>query len=266
MKKQLLYRAKQWAVGVFIVCFVSCKSGKVIADGTVDEKLSAKAVIKTHYQNEIDFKTLSGKMKINYSDGEDEQGVAVSLRMEKDKAIWISAPFGVVKAYITPDRVSFYNKLENNYFDGDFTYLSNLLGTEIDFEKLQNVLLGQAMFNLQNEKYEVALIAGNYQLKPKKVETLFKTLVEIEPKNYKIAKQQLSQPLKKRQLEIAYQNYQKINKWVLPNAVLISAQTPDVTNTIAIEYRNIEFDRALNFPYKIPKGFDEIVLKKNDIK
>jgi len=250
---------------IFLVFFVSCKSGKVLTDGTVNKNLPAKTIIKTHYQNEIDFKTLSGKMKIDYSDGSNNQGFSVSLRMEKDNAIWISAPFGIVKAYITPNRVSFYNKLQNEYFDGDFAYLSNILGTELDFEKLQNVLLGQALFNLKEGKYDMSIADKNYQLKPRKVAELFKTLFQIEPKNFKIAKQELSQPLKKRLLEIKYKNYQKINKWVIPNEILITAIDKDLTNTIGIEYRNIEFDRSLNFPYKIPKGFDEIVLKKDDI-
>ena len=105
---------RRMGIGIFLALFISCKSSKVLTNGTIDENLSAKAIIRTHYQNQIDFKTLSGKIKIEYSDGEATQGVSVSLRMEKDKAIWMSAPFGMVKAYITPDRVSFYNKLKTN--------------------------------------------------------------------------------------------------------------------------------------------------------
>ncbi len=250
----------------FLVLFViSCKSNKVLTGGEANENLSAKTIIKTHYQNEIDFTTLRGKMKIEYSNGEDNQGVSVSLRMEKNKAIWISAPFGIVKAYITPERVSFYNKLENEYFDGDFSYLSNLLGTELDFQKVQNLLLGQALLDLTEEKYDLEVADKNYQLKPRKVAELFKILFQIEPKNFKIATQQLSQPLKKRLLEIDYQDYQKISQYVLPNSIFITAIDKDVKNTIAIEYRNIEFNNPMNFPYKIPKGYKEIVLTKNDI-
>lgn len=204
-------------------------------------------------------------MKIDYSDGESTQGVSVSLRMEKDKAIWISAPFGMVKAYITPQRVSFYNKLENEYFDGDFSYLSNLLGIDLDFEKVQNLLLGQALFDLRKDKYDIALTDVNYQLTPKKPMDLFKALFHIEPQNFKMATQQLSQPLKKRLLEISYKNYQKINKWIIPNTVLITAIDKGLKNTIDIEYRNIEFNQQVSFPYKIPKGYKEIVLTKNDI-
>lgn len=265
MKALFQISAKRLAVGAFMALFISCKSTKVLTNGTIDKNLSAKSIIRAHYQNEIDFKTLSGKMKIDYTNGDDSQGVSVNLRMEKDKAILISAPFGVVKAYITPNRVSFYNKLESNYFDGDFSYLSKLLGTDLDFEQVQNLLLGQSLFNLREGKYDMEVADENYQLKPRKVAELFKTLFQIEPKNFRIATQQLAQPLQKRLLKIEYKNYQKINKWVLPNEVLITALDNKVTNTIAIEYRNIEFDRQLNFPYKIPNGYKEIVLKKDDL-
>jgi len=248
-------------IAAFSLLILSCKSKKVLTDGTIDDKLSAKTIIRTHYQNALDFKTLRGKMRIDYSDGESSQGVSVSLRMEKDKAIWISAPFGMVKAYITPGRVSFYNKLQNEYFDGDFAYLSNFLGTELDFGQVQNLLLGEALFDLKEAKYEASVVNGDYRLKPKKAMDLFKVLFEIEPKNFKMASQQLSQPLKKRLLEINYTDYQKINKWILPQQIAVAAIDGEERNTVDIEYRNIEFDQKLSFPYKIPNGFDEIILK-----
>lgn len=250
---------------VLLAVIASCGSKRIVTDGTASEKMTAKNIIRQHYLNQLDFKTLAGKLRIDYSDGESDQSLSVSLRMEKDKVIWISAPLGIVKAYITPERVSFYNKLENEYFDGDFSYLSNLLGTELDFTKVQNVLLGEALFDLREQGYTSSVSEDNYELKPKKPGILFKTLFRIEPKNFKMASQQLSQPLKKRLLDINYKNYQKIHKWVLPNEIYIVAIDNTERNTIDIEYRNIEFDAPLRFPYKIPGGYKEIVLAKNDL-
>lgn len=226
----------------------------------MDDRLSAKSVIKAHYQNETNFKTFAGKLRIGYSDGEDSQNVSVSLRMEKDKAIWLSAPLGIVKAYITPDRVSFYNKLENEYFDGDFSYLSNLLGTDVDFSILQNLLTGQAIVDLRQDKYSIDLAEDSYRLTPKLQGILYKTLFRIEPKNFKMNMQQLSQPLEKRLLEIVYENYQNIDKEVFPNMIRIKAVSDDDENIIDLEFRNIALNGPINFPYKIPKGYKEIEL------
>ncbi|MFS4455269.1 DUF4292 domain-containing protein [Maribacter sp. 2304DJ31-5] len=244
-----------------LVLFASCRSTKVVSDGTVDSRLSARAVIKRHYQNNLDFNTLRGKVKIGYSDGESSQNFTVSLRMEKNRGIWMSAPLGIVKAYITPERVSFYNKLENEYFDGDFSYLSNLLGTEVDFNIVQNLLLGQALSDLRDQKYKLSVAGEKYRLTPKVQETLYKTLFQVEPQNFKMALQQLSQPLKERTLIIKYQNYQQIGEAVLPNKIDIMAMEEKTENKISLEYRNITLNQPINFPYKIPKGFKKIVLK-----
>lgn len=258
-----IFRAYFRMVSTFaLVLFVfSCKSAKVISDGSIDNRLSAKSVVKAHYQNKMDFKTLTGRVKIDYSDGEDEQSVSVSLRMEKDKGIWLSAPLGIVKAYITPDRVSFYNKMDNEYFDGDFSYLGKLLGTEVDYSILQNMLLGQALFDLRNEKYDLSVAQESYRLTPKTAGILYKMLFQIEPKNFKMDLQQLSQPLKKRLLEIKYENYQLVGQEAIPNIVSILAIEENNENRILLEYRNIELNRNVNFPYNIPKGFKEIVLE-----
>lgn len=252
---------KQFALVALVICISSCKGAKVVSDGTIDSRLSAKSVIKSHYQNNFDFKTLSGKVKMDYSDGTSSQSFSVSLRMEKDKAIWISAPLGIVKAYITPTRVSFYNKLQNEYFDGDFSYLSTLLGTEIDFKMLQNLLLGQSLLDLRSEKYDLSITDGTYQLKPRIGNDLYKILFRLKPNNYKMAMQQLAQPSQNRLLEISYENYQKVANEVLPNEVRIKAATQDSDNRVILEYRNMELNKSLSFPYKIPRGFEEIVLE-----
>lgn len=251
-------KTKSFLLVALVVLISSCKSTKVITDGKLDSRLSSKSVIKAHYQNQANFKTLKGRLAIGYSDGASSKNVNVSFRMEKDKAIWMSAPLSIVKVYITPTRVSFYNKLQNEYFDGDFSYLSDLLGTDVDFSILQNLLLGQAIANLQDQKYSLDMVAGTYQLTPKVQGTLYKSLFQIEPKTYKIGLQQLSQPAEKRLLEIAYQNYQVVDNETIPNEIKVKAISGDETNTIDLEYRNIELNGPVNFPYKIPKGFKEV--------
>ena len=245
---------------VFLLTIGACKSTKSITGGEINPRLSAKNIINAHYSNEPKFKTLRGRVKIDYTNGDDSQGVNVSLRMEKDKVIWMSAPLGVVKAHITPNKVSFYNKLQNEYFDGDFSYLSELLGTELDFEKVQNLLLGNAVLDLKKEKFNAEVYNGTYQLKPKKARELFKILFQLEPKNFKIAAQEISQPENMRHLQARY-TYQDISGKVLPDEVKIVAEEAGDLTTIDLSFRNLELNKPMNFPYKVPKGYDKITLK-----
>lgn len=239
--------------------FFSCKSTKKVVSGEANPDLSVKKIVEAHYDNQLQFNTLVGKVKIDYENGDSRQGFSVSLRVKRDEVIWMSATLGVVKAKITPKKVEFYNRLDNEYFEGDFAYLSNLLGTELDFEKVQNLLLGNSVFDLRKDRYSSEVANGAYTLKPRSANELFKILFSIEPKNFKIASQEISQPWKDRFLNMDY-SYQDVGGKVLPDKIEIKAITEDERTQIALEYRNIEFDRPIGFPYKVPKGFKKIEL------
>ncbi|SFU27430.1 protein of unknown function [Pustulibacterium marinum] len=239
----------------------SCKPKSVIGEGTVNNSLTAKKIIKNHYINDLEFETIRGKMKIRFDDGDNSQSFGVNVRIEKDKTIWLSESFlGMVKAYITPTHVSFYNRIDNTYFDGDFSYISKILGTEIDFEKLQNVLIGQAIFDLKEDKYTVNIVDNRYQLKPETDMVLFKRLFQIEPKYYKMALQQVAQPAESRVSSISYDSYEDIDGQPFPSNLTVTVEEPGKKTIIGIEYKNVEFNQKVTFPYNVPSGYDRIML------
>ncbi|MBC2838271.1 DUF4292 domain-containing protein [Robiginitalea sp. SC105] len=235
-----------------------CGARKVVSAGKVDSRMTVRNVIRNHMSGTPDFKTLSGRLAIDYSDGENDQSVTVSLRMKRDEVIWLSAPLGVVKVYITPGRVSYYNKLQNEYFDGDFAFIRGLLGSDIDFQNLQNLLLGQAVRDLRDEKYNLSVTDEAYELKPEVSRWLYKLFYEIEPQNFRLASQQISQPELKRLMEVRYQTYQEVEGRIFPEELHIAAIEQDERITIGITYRQVEINRDLSYPYKIPKGFNQI--------
>lgn len=249
-------------LGVFVAILANsaCKSKNVLVGGEVKSDLRSGRIIDNHYENDLEFDTMSGRVKIDYSDGESSQGVTVSLRIKKDEVIWLSAPLSVVKIMITPDKVQFYNKLDNTYFDGNYSYLEELLGTNLDFQMVQNLLLGQAVLDLRDQKYYAAAVSDQYQLKPVQQSALYKTLFLLEPSNFKMTLQQISQPSKSRLLSITYKNYQKVSGKILPNEIEIKAIDRKNLNQIDIEYNNVVFDRQLNFPFSIPSGFKPVEL------
>ncbi|RAV29437.1 DUF4292 domain-containing protein [Sinomicrobium soli] len=239
----------------------SCKTANTVTGGEAVRDLSARQVIKRHYRNAPDFKTVTGRMKVDYSNGDISQGVNLSFRIRKDEAIWLSATMSLVKVYITPDRASFYNKLDNTYFDGDFSYLSHLLGTELNFGKIQDMLLGQAMLDLTSGTYTSAVVENTYQLMPEDQMQLFKALFRIEPAHFRMGKQLLTDRSANRALSIEYKKYQEVAGVVFPEEIDILAQENDRETSIRIAYRNMELNRKVSFPYSIPKGYREIKLE-----
>lgn len=241
---------------------LGCKSAKQItSSGELNSKLTSKQLIKEHNKKDAKFKTLQARVKVEYVQGDQSQSHTINLRMEKDKTIWLSATLGIVRAKITPTKVSFYNKLDNTYFDGDFSLISNLLGTKLDFEKVQNILLGNAIYNLNDEKYDAGTHEGSYLLSPQNQNQLFEIFYLLNPAHFKIDSQQLAQQIEQRQLEIDYKDYQVVDKQIIPQNVKVIALERDFETTITMEFKSVSLNSDLNFPFRIPNGFDEIVIK-----
>jgi len=243
-----------------LVVFLGCKSAKTITgNGELNSNLSTKQIVKNTNKAKSNFNTIVGKLKIEYTEKEKTDGITVSFRMEKDKVIWMSK-LGIAKVLITPDKVAFYNKWDRTYFDGDFAYLSDLLGTDIDFTKLQNLLIGESIFALNDKDYKASIHEKSYVLQPKKQRDLFEVFLLLNPSHFKMDSQQIWQPQEKRMLEIDYLAYQKVDNLTLPEKTKILAVEKDDQLEINLEFKSLVLNEKLRFPFKIPSGYDEIKL------
>ncbi len=259
---QILRKLKIALSAVFILLAFSCKSTKSVLDsGEASDKLSAKQVIKQHQKNDSDFKTMQARVKIELSQDGKDQGSTFSFRMEKDKVIWLSAPIGMARMMITPDKVRFYNKIDNEYFDGDYKLLSDVVGIDLDFMKVQNILLGQAIYDLKEEPHQVEVNGNSYVLQPKDQKVLLELFYLINPSHFKMDSLQMYQKFEKRMLQVDYSSYQEINKQILPQNIRIIAVEDKDEVTITMEFKSITLNEDVRFPFNIPSGYKEIVIK-----
>ena len=259
----MLYKNRSIIIilNVCLIFMIGCKSTKTISSGEANLNLSAKQLIKENAKQTPKFKTLSARVKLNIFQAEKENGYTINLRMEKDKKILLtSTPISVIKALITPEKVSFYNKLDNTFFEGDYKYLSDLLGIDLDFQKVQNLLLGEALFSLKDNAYNLSVDDKSYILQPKNQKALFELFYLINPSHFKISSQQISQPQEQRHLQIDYLAYQEVERQILPQQIKVIAVEATEEMILEMEYKAVSLDEKLRFPFKIPSGFDEIKL------
>ena len=248
-------------VGVLFVIVSGCKSAKTITDGQSNLGLSSKEVIKANAKKSANFKTLQSKVKVVYTQENKSQSHTITMRIQKDQVIWLNSALNLIRAKITPEKVSFYNKLDNTYFDGDFSYLSDLLGTELDFKKVQNLLLGNALFELDKSTYDTSIHNNAYLFQPKEQLRLFELFYIINPSHFKIDSQQLAQTGDtSRFLEIDYLNYQEVDKQSLPENLKILVLEDGEETIIEMAFKSINLNEDLRYPFKIPSGFDKITL------
>ncbi|HEX7868809.1 MAG TPA: DUF4292 domain-containing protein, partial [Chryseobacterium sp.] len=149
---------KYIAVVLMAIFMISCKS-KAVAVQNSNSEVVAKTdnkVIEKHYDNKLNFSTLYIKANARYVDEKQSQNVTAEIKIKKDEQILVSVRFlgiTMAKALITPTAVSYYEKINGTYYEGDFTSLSKWLGTELDYSKVQNLLVGEALDDLRKGKY-----------------------------------------------------------------------------------------------------------------
>ncbi|MGB0981790.1 MAG: DUF4292 domain-containing protein [Winogradskyella sp.] len=246
---------------IIVVLTFNCKSAKgIITSGVASEKLSAKQVIKAHQKSASNFNTMQARLKVEVIEGEKEQAHTLAFRMEKDKKIWLNATLNMVRMLITPKKVQFYSKLDDTYFDGDYKLLSDIVGVELNFNKVQNMLLGQAVFNLNNQPHKVEVNENTYVLSPKNQNALFELFYLINATHFKINSLQLQQQSKKRFLQVDYMAYQDVKTKIIPkNIKVVAVENTDQT-TINLEFKSVSLNEKLRFPFNIPSGYKEIIL------
>lgn len=249
-------------VVLLLLVLSACKSAKTVSSSAeINTNLSVKQLIKSTQKQEANFKTLQSKLNIEYSEGKKSQSFNLTLRIEKDKAIWINASLGLARALITPKKVQFYDKLNNQYFDGDYKILSEILGTELDFYQVQSLLLGESILNLDKDTYELSTLDNSYTLSPRKQKELYNLMLLFNAAHYKMDGFVITQPLENRQLNATYKSYQSIKNQYFPEQIEILAREENEVVTIKLEMKSISLNEDLRFPFSIPKGYQEILLK-----
>ncbi len=241
----------------------SCGSAKKTPEGMVLKKVSPKNILKANHKQAPDFKTLSAKLRGSFEDKNIKQSVNLSLRIKKDDTIWISAQklgFPLAKLMVTPKGVQFYNKLNRQYFTGDFSLLEKFLGVKLDFENFQNLLLGQLLTSTNSRFYALETDAQSYILKSSRENTLLYKIL-VDKKTLSLQEEYLKQPATEDVVHIRYPSYFSNPDRNFPDKIYITVSKPNSKIDVQLRYRSLELDTPARFPFSIPKGYRKLKIK-----
>jgi Flp pilus assembly secretin CpaC len=245
---------------------VSCKTkGKVVENTKKEDSnsMSAERIVKNFYANKNEFTTLYIKSNVKYNDEKQSQNLTAEIKIKKDEQILVSIRFlgiTMAKALITPTAVSYYEKLNSTYFEGDFSTLSKWLGTDLDYNKVQNILIGQAMDDLTKGKYQDSLVDQSYRLEDISKNHTKKHFF-FDKNSFLLNQQAISQTTENRKIEVLYSDYKKYNEMAIPSDIAINAEQDKGKTEISLGYNNITVNEELNFPYSVPNGYKRILIK-----
>lgn len=244
---------------VLAFLLIGCKSKQAVASAAAKDTAEITKIINGHYANGSDFKTLNIKANAKYEDASQSHSMNADIRIKKNEIIWINIKilgFPIAKALITPAKVSYYEKINNTYFEGDFSMLSNWLGTDLDFQKVQNLLLGKSIDDLSKGNWISGINDKLFKLSQAQTTDIYKEFY-FEAANFLLKKETITQASQNRALEIQYPSYKEVERIFLPNEINIKAAQKDKIS-IAIEYKNTTFNENLNYSYAIPSDYKAI--------
>jgi hypothetical protein len=250
---------------------ITLNNGKCILDFK-----NAKTLTSNLKTNELKFTWLKAKLNAEALIDSSANSFTVSLRMKRDSIIWMSiSKLGIegARVLITKDSVKFTNTLQNKYFKGDYAYISKLLNTELDFEMLQSLLIGNSVsFYDEDEKIKPGVDDCQYTLgtvrkfKRRKVER-GKELREpaqsifLAPENFKISRILFYEFNPDRSFDAHFGDFIGVEHGQLfPQKMNYTIKAQKNVN-IDLNYTKVTLEEEQSFPFKIPDNYEQIIYK-----
>ena len=255
---------KRFLTIIVLIFLASCKSKSVAVEAVkTTTQMSSNKIIENYNNNKLEFSTLYIKSDVEYADNKLSQQVTAEIKIKKDQQILVSVRFlgiTMAKASITPTSVSYYEKMGGTYFEGDFSSLGQWLGTDLDYNKIQNMLLGRAIDDLEKGKYSESFVDQIYRLDNGSDSTIKKSFY-FDANTFRINKQEITQTAEGRMIQVGYSNEAVYKEATLPSKVQINTIQKKGKSRINLDYKTIAFNEELSFPYSVPNGYKRIIIK-----
>lgn len=211
--------------------------------------------------NTIDFKTFSSKIKVDYRDSKQRNyDFNAFVRIRKDSVIWISinAALGIeaFRVYITPDSVKVMDRLDKFVQYRSVEYIKEIVQLPVDFYILQNIIVGNPVY-LDSTRVMMYKEREN-SITMSTLGDFFKQLLSIRKEDFVILHSKLDDVdmIRNRTADFTYDNFISIKgKPFSTNRKIAVAEKTRLE--VSLDYKQVEFDKELNFPFNIPRNYKE---------
>jgi len=224
---------------------------EVVADKKADN-------LRLLTSNDLTFHTLSLKGKANLDVNGSANNVGMTIRMEKDKVIWMSATSilgEVARVLITPDSIKVRNNFQSVYLQKPFSYMHTSTNNQVDFKVLQAIFSGNTVEKFMTLKSDLDLENGIWVVKGRQeylsYQLLFNTLL-------KVAETNLNDVNSGQALKVVYGDYQKVSEGLFPSSMKLSSMSGTKKINLNLDFSKIECNVPVEFPFSVPKKYEVI--------
>lgn len=268
-------RSKLILLGLMVVGLWSCKPSEKAKRRLLEGKKTTY-LIEQMKQNEFEFETFSAKSVISVKQEGKKNTFKSNIRIRRDSAIWISITplFGIemARVLITQDTVKLINRIEKNYFIGNYDYINQKFNVDLDYQLLQALLLGNSIAFEFDDKVKFSIDKEDYYLgnlrkrkarkaddKPKKIEKEKDEVISlwINQNSFKIDKFIFSDLTADRFILGEYSNHKEIDDQMVPEFLHFELQSAKPAE-VELQYSRVSLNKPLKFSFNISSKYEQI--------
>ena len=252
------YVVRIYAVILFLLMagMFSCKPGKSLASKKIDKNLNASTVFDRLAEKNKMHEWFGMKANANIYFDRNNMGGKVDVRIQKDKAIWMSVRkfgFEISRILITPDSVFVVNRFYKEYYVEPLDKIRKKYKIPFDFEEMQEFLV-TGMITKDQMPASVVPAADHYLLKTrgKHLDVTYKIDSDFNIVYAKISSGEDN-------MEAYFDNFKDLQKEEMPFVRKFFYPDQDTPRYfLKLKIKKIVVDKPQNLKFKIPESYERI--------
>ncbi len=273
MKKPFSPKAALPVLLAMMLVMGSCASRRQIIKEPLKEAKTAY-LFEELARKELRFEWFSAKFTIDYIYDKKLTEFKGQIRILKDSVIWLtfSPALGIEMArlMITNDSVFFINRINKLYLKGDYRFINDYLQTNIDFDVLQSLIIGNDFQFYEETSFRAGIDKEEYKLTTTERRKLKKFMksnetdakayyqdIWLNPDNFKITRVNIKEITNDKKLDAYYSDFKDEEGQLFPFRIIFEI-TADENVTVKVNYSRIRIDEPLSFPFSIPDKYERI--------
>jgi len=264
---------------ISLFTFTSCKNKKNLPK-QITKRISEKELSEALFNlQKINYNDFYSKISINYRDIKKDQTFSSTVKMKIDSAFsgtFKKGPIILGTYLVNKDSVKSTNKLDKCYFTENLSYISSILGVELEYDFFQSILIGKPIEIDQDKKYkqikdknkQFYILSSHSKHKFQKIE---KDKLNTENKrNNNIYMQYFFSPddlsLAKMHIEIPadtvtiYVNYLEqtiIDSNMVPKLTTIAITNPRDSIVMQLDYTKTKINVPKTIQFSVPSSYED---------
>lgn len=272
-----------------IIIFTSCtitKKATQVNDKKI-KSIATKKLIKQVKSNYLNYETLKFKATIKINLNNKKHTLKANFRIKHDSIIWIyiahSTGYPIANLILKQDSVILINKLDKNYFKGNYEYFKNNFDLKLNYHNIQSLLTGE--FFVFSDTIDIADVKTKLKTKPDSIYYTFSTLKKhkLNKRIRKYTKNKLNYTLvnqaftinaitkkltkiiienitEKQKISVSYNKFFEKDEQQLPKYININYSNKSDTSEISLNIKisKVTFNNKLKYNYNIPNSYKPI--------